>query len=171
MKLYIYGLCCPITNEVRYVGQTKSPKERYVAHIYSGVNNIRKWVTELKQQGLKPYMKILDVFDKDDVSEEEKFYISKYKNLLNNKNAPAVTAKNLTPYHEEYEKGFIITGFEEPKKNIPWNKGKITKRVTARLDLDIDQIEYIKNDDRPMWKVILLAMEEYTGKNMYKRPK
>src|SRR5574344_2667050 len=100
MKLYIYGLCCPITNEVRYVGQTKSPKERYVAHIYSGVNNIRKWVAELKQQGLKPYMKILDVFDKDDVSEEEKFYISKYKNLLNNKNAPAVTAKNLTPYHE-----------------------------------------------------------------------
>ena len=54
---YIYYLTDPITNEVKYVGKTKTPKSRYEQHLrkLDKTNTPkRQWLVELFKKGLKP---------------------------------------------------------------------------------------------------------------------
>jgi predicted GIY-YIG superfamily endonuclease len=40
---YVYGLICPATHVVRYVGQTKCIRDRYLAHC-RGQGGTREWI-------------------------------------------------------------------------------------------------------------------------------
>ena len=62
-QVSIYALCEPGTDIVRYIGQKVNVGERYQAHVNSGrkVGPLREqWIYQLKQQGLKPTLKILE---------------------------------------------------------------------------------------------------------------
>jgi len=82
MKTYIYILIDPETNQVRYIGKTKSLKRRYNQHISecsklkSHKNN---WLLLLKNKNLRPEMVVIDETDKDDWVFLEQWYIELYK--------------------------------------------------------------------------------------------
>lgn len=86
---YIYGLVCPLTDEVKYVGATKNTYKRFCSHISKtkGTPEKRNWIQKLANAGLRPTLEILDVVDSGDWEFWERHYISLYHswgfNLLN----------------------------------------------------------------------------------------
>jgi len=89
----IYTLTDPRTNEVRYVGKANNVKQRYKAHL----NRVRKhqthkknWLEELRREGLKPIIGVIDVVPIDDWQYWETYWISQMKqwgfNLVNHTN-------------------------------------------------------------------------------------
>lgn len=60
---YLYVLRHPVTNELRYVGQTsQNPKQRLSAHVSSACNPtsiVSKWTLKLKRNALRPVMQIV----------------------------------------------------------------------------------------------------------------
>ncbi len=60
--LYIYALCDPRTGEVRYVGCSSKPYQRYGSHLARHGWNTPKieWVAELRALHLHPRLWILD---------------------------------------------------------------------------------------------------------------
>lgn len=75
----IYSLVDPRTNQVRYVGKSNSPKERFREHL-SDISNSRKsrWICELKNEGLLPFLEILEVVDISKWQEREIFWIDRH---------------------------------------------------------------------------------------------
>jgi len=62
--IYIYGLKCPISGKVRYIGKTNNLKKRYHSHLNPDkceVNRHKKsWIKKLLKQGEKPEITILE---------------------------------------------------------------------------------------------------------------
>jgi hypothetical protein len=77
---YIYGLYEPLTNELRYIGATNNPQERFASHLKSkpGTHN-RNWLCSLREKKLKPTFKIIEQVDDDSWSEREQYWIAHYK--------------------------------------------------------------------------------------------
>ena len=120
-KVYIYGLKCPETGIIRYVGKSKKPKSRYSAHLshtkakrYDNMH-LYRWIAKLLRNGLKPELVILDTCNNENWKEKEKEWISKIglENLLNMNEGGIEPPDN--------------TGFkwsEEQKANHPSHKRK-----------------------------------------------
>jgi len=76
---YIYILIDPITNSVRYVGKSVNPLTRYSQHCNAYDNSEKyKWILDLKNNGYKPEMKIIDKVPNEIAHERESFYITEY---------------------------------------------------------------------------------------------
>jgi group I intron endonuclease len=80
---YIYTLSHPITKEIRYVGKSIKPKERYKDHIKSGKSGRRKnlvnnWIKSLLSENLKPKMDIIDEVE-GEWEWLEQYWISQFK--------------------------------------------------------------------------------------------
>lgn len=84
-KICIYGLFHPITDELRYVGQTIQGIKRYNGHIRDAKNGkhnhlpLYRWITKLHKIGLKPTFKILQYCLIEELDSYEVHYISKFK--------------------------------------------------------------------------------------------
>ena len=78
---HIYTLSDPITDEVRYIGQTKkSLDERLRNHLKSkGKTHRHNWINSLIKKGVKPKIELIETVDRDKVSETEIFWISMFK--------------------------------------------------------------------------------------------
>lgn len=88
MKEYkIYVLKHPITEEIRYIGVTTSKVNlRYSQHLYSKKRlgtPVSKWIYSLSLEELKPSIEVIEICNKENWEEREKFWISNYENLLN----------------------------------------------------------------------------------------
>lgn len=62
MSAAIYGLCCPVSGGIRYIGKSIAPVRRFKAHIY--LSRRRRthrdcWIDNLICKGLKPELVIL----------------------------------------------------------------------------------------------------------------
>lgn len=85
VRIYFYVLKDPITNEVRYVGQTVNPDNRYRNHIYESkkFNKTHKhrWIMQLIRKNKKPIMDILwdEVTTVEDGNNTETELIQFYK--------------------------------------------------------------------------------------------
>jgi predicted GIY-YIG superfamily endonuclease len=85
----IYYLIDPINNKVRYVGNTKNPKQRYSQHLKDAEKsqNTRKqrWILTLKQNKMVPLMKIVETHPDDDIARqlEEKHVIKNIDTVFN----------------------------------------------------------------------------------------
>ena len=83
MRVYkIYDLACPITNQLRYVGQTVRPiKIRLDAHINEKGNNKKhQWIKSLKKKKKKPEIFVIDrTRTKKSCNSLEIFYIGYFK--------------------------------------------------------------------------------------------
>ncbi len=55
--MYIYGLICPHSHEVKYVGRTRDLCERYTEHCRGTAKATRHWVRELQSP---PVLVLLD---------------------------------------------------------------------------------------------------------------
>lgn len=83
MKIaFIYGLRCPLTGLIRYIGKCDSPKERLPAHLRDREKNHRtNWITSLKSQGLKPALEVIAEVEHDNWQFWERSYIRLYRCL------------------------------------------------------------------------------------------
>lgn len=103
---YIYVLKDPISNEVRYVGKSNKPTERFYNHMnrHKDKNtHKRNWIEKLRKNGLKPKYEVIDKVLIEEWQEKEKYYIEKYIkdgcNLLNCTNGgDGLTFGNQTSY-------------------------------------------------------------------------
>lgn len=85
MQATIYVLKDPRTSEIRYVGCTRNIQQRFKAHLNKARDlstEKRKWLTELRELGLKPILEELETIDEQLSIAKEKEYIKKFR-LLN----------------------------------------------------------------------------------------
>lgn len=76
---YIYGLYCPIAEEIRYVGRSVRPVERLYQHMdeartgaYMGTAAKRDWLRELLEEDKEPELVILRILESgEDANEAE----------------------------------------------------------------------------------------------------
>lgn len=82
MKVFIYALIDPESQEVRYIGKTKNPNRRISQHI-NECSRIRthknNWILSLKNKSLRPIMTIIDEVESDEWMFFEQWYIQLFK--------------------------------------------------------------------------------------------
>lgn len=82
MAVYIYGLVCPVSDEVRYIGKSEEPKKRLVAHIGGALrseynHHTARWIRKVARLGLQLKLVILDeVPESADWREREREWIA-----------------------------------------------------------------------------------------------
>jgi hypothetical protein len=81
--IYIYALCNPGTDVVRYVGSTENPKSRLAGHIgESHMDWARtdkaEWIRSLSAQGLRPRLLILGQTTEDRRNEDEAAWMAMF---------------------------------------------------------------------------------------------
>lgn len=93
MKKYIYSLICPISNQIKYIGQTKRDlKKRLQSHIWEYTLHKKKvkfnthkfnWMAKVDSLGLIPNIKIelIEECDSSDINVREIFWIDYYNHL------------------------------------------------------------------------------------------
>lgn len=65
MTTYIYGLRCPISDEIRYIGKSNNPGRRLLEHVRRARENFNRsnlsaWIHSLSQEGYSPALVILE---------------------------------------------------------------------------------------------------------------
>jgi GIY-YIG catalytic domain-containing protein len=81
--VYIYALLDPDTQEVRYIGKSIRPAERYVNHLNEHSNTHRcHWIQSLRKRGLEPDCCILERIEGAwPWQEAERYYIAHYRRM------------------------------------------------------------------------------------------
>lgn len=78
MKVYIYALIDPNTNEIRYIGKTKYKAQRKAYHNYDKSNKAKaEWINQLKIENKKPVFEILEECNESNWEKKEMLHISK----------------------------------------------------------------------------------------------
>jgi hypothetical protein len=95
MKIFIYALKDPITNEIRYIGKTKlNLNMRLKQHLTDAhgiinktgrrrINKRYSWIISLLKKNLLPIISLLEETNETCWQEREKFLISQHTNLVN----------------------------------------------------------------------------------------
>ncbi len=121
MKIYqIYGLYCPFTDELKYIGATsKKLKRRLIEHIQRRTRENNKrcdWLLSLGDT--KPIIKPIDICDESNWEEKERYWIAKYRedgiSLFNN------SGGGKGPLGARYTKAYV-----------PQPKDKVAKRMAS----------------------------------------
>lgn len=84
---YVYALVDPRTKEIRYIGCTTNPKQRYWSHKHLSSDwaaSILKqeWIIELRDLGLVPLFAILEKIPFDNRAEIETQWMNFYKDKV-----------------------------------------------------------------------------------------
>lgn len=157
MKTYkIYTLNHPITNEIRYVGQTLYElKIRLRKHLVSKDKSYRtNWIQSLLKQDLKPKINlILDNLTKEESNYYEQYYIKKYKengiDLVNLTNG----GEGSYGYRHTEETKKLLSNIRKQQKEqniLKFNliNKKISKTKTPKIDIDVYSTNVINQKGR-----------------------
>jgi hypothetical protein len=126
MKCYIYGLKDPISESIRYVGQTiRKPSYRYRDRISEAKNsNIKtkktNWIKKLLKNNLKPELIILEEIESntlDLANNKEIYWINYYKKLGNKLTNQLLGGRN-NPQRIRKPNLKIVYSFDEITGNI-----------------------------------------------------
>lgn len=74
IKTFIYVLIDPRTNEIRYVGKTVNPKNRFKAHKCLKAakgGHLSSWISHLRKLNLCPEMQIIEEVNAENWKERE----------------------------------------------------------------------------------------------------
>jgi len=128
IKIYIYVLIDPDTEQIRYIGQTNNIKKRYLYHIYEALHpeyssspntHKNRWIRKLNSKNKKPIIKIIEATDYEHRNEKELYWIDHYKNL-NYKLTNTINGSTETQNYKR-EKGLKVEKtqlFLKIKKNL-----------------------------------------------------
>lgn len=139
MKIYIYTLSHPVTNEIKYVGKTNSIKRRLQGHIDYARNPKKKrryisyWILKLLKEDLRPILTVLEECNDTNWIEREKYWINFYKNqgckLCNlTEGGEGTHGYEYPKYLRELRKNARI-GYSTPEET----KNKIAKSLEKKL--------------------------------------
>ena len=82
---YIYGLLCPVSNVIRYVGKSDDPYRRLREHMESCERNSHhaaRWLAGLKRKSVRPAVVVLaEIDDNEDWQQVERHFIASGKAL------------------------------------------------------------------------------------------
>lgn len=79
---FIYGLRCPLTGLIRYIGKCDDPKTRLPGHLSDSEKNHRtNWIASLKARKLKPTLEVIAEVASDTWEFWERSYIRAYRQL------------------------------------------------------------------------------------------
>lgn len=73
-RYYVYGLCDPVTHDVRYIGSTPRPHGRLEAHLAAAEttahppDGVTAWIATCIARGPAPYLRILEVHPSRDAA-------------------------------------------------------------------------------------------------------
>lgn len=113
---FIYALCDPDTQEIRYIGKSNSTRRRYSDHINECKTNRKShkisWIKSLLSKNKKPLLKILDKVPHDEWKLWEVHYIELYKSK----------GANLTNLTEGGQGGNGYKHTEESKQSMSKSK-------------------------------------------------
>lgn len=139
----IYVLKCPISNEVKYVGQTRSKlSKRLQGHIWESKKDKKKyshkdnWISKLSKLELRPIIEKIEELsiecDLSYVLEREKYWILKYRNsgnIVNATDGGEYSINNKQGIHKS------MTGENNPM----WNKkhSDSTKKIMSEKKLGL----------------------------------
>jgi len=126
----IYALIDPITNEVRYVGQTaEALPDRLQGHLHDGVRTHKgHWVRKLKKAGLAPRIEALEVAEDGD--EAERWWIA-YLRFIGCRLTNHYAGGNGLKEHTERTKKKIVRLLKG--RNVPEERRKaISATLTGR---------------------------------------
>lgn len=112
MPQFVYTLNHPITDVVGYVGITDNLYERFMQHMTcrgSG-RKLQSWLGELRQQGLIPTLKVVEILEtRAEAQEREKYWIRFYLdqgvilyNLMLFENKPRKKASPVKRHEQQY---------------------------------------------------------------------
>lgn len=123
---FIYALCDPDTEEVKYVGKSNNPKSRLSRHIAdSKIKTSEKliWVKSLLSINKLPLLKILEKVPVEVWEIKEKFWINQFKDLTN-----MIPGGNVSPMTDQN----IINKMVSTKRNNPQ---KISQKTRDKLSI------------------------------------
>lgn len=82
---YIYALCDPRDNRVRYIGKTNNLRRRYGQHLIEKTNTHRThWIQSLIEIGLAPHLIVIEeIAPEQDWEERERLWIARYRAMSN----------------------------------------------------------------------------------------
>lgn len=136
-KTFIYVLIDPRTNQVRYVGKTDNIRKRYNHHlIYNGKSHKTSWIKNLKTNGCKPIIEVIDEVPLIDWKFWEVYWISQFKtwgfDLTNNTNGgEGFASGDLNPAHLPHVKN-LRSKIHKGKVVTQKIRDKISKSLTGR---------------------------------------
>jgi hypothetical protein len=84
-RIAIYGLIDPRTHQIRYVGMSTNPEQRFGEHLrqYRSENTPKSaWIKTLWAHGLRPDMIVIEECG-DDWKARERYWVARIPNLLN----------------------------------------------------------------------------------------
>ena len=159
-KTYIYALIDPRNDNVKYIGKSNNPQERYKNHINSSRDkntHKRNWIKLIKSEGYKPELLILDYVHIDEWRFWEIFYIDLFKfygfDLVNHTiGGDGASYGNST----SYKKGMIPHNKGVPMREESKNKireklvglpNKSSHKPIIKMDLDYNIIERYASGD------------------------
>lgn len=142
-KRIIYGLKCPFTNSIHYVGKSTIGMIRPLQHLTkSHSEKINEWVNDLKQIGYFPIVQILENVSVDeDIDLRERYWIQKEINnggyLLNsNLVSPLVINQNLDfilSENKDFNMMKIATFVKAKRKQIGLNQPEFSEKTGISL--------------------------------------
>jgi len=134
----IYTLSDPITNQIRYIGQTKnSLEDRLRGHLKGKGKTYRvHWINSLKKKGLVPNIELIEEVDKSVGSQTEIYWILMFRfwgfNLTNlTDGGETSTTKNIVR-SEEWRKNIRIGKLNSDFKYSEESKLKMSESAKKR---------------------------------------
>lgn len=180
-KRTIYKIMCPITGDVKYVGQTLSMKVRFMNHKTCNKSAIGKWLNQSIKYGRNPQIVEIEIVDKKQADEKEfewiGFFINKGHKLFNvrtsikpqqqNTNKRLYT-KNTNPivFNKDKYKDVLrgLTGvavFEIIKNEV------LQKEIAQILELKPKTVIQLANKNKPINKLttydVVERIKKHTG--------
>jgi group I intron endonuclease len=130
----IYGIIDPITNQIRYVGQTINFNKRKSSHYKTAISNknnthVYNWLRSLYDNFIIPEFIILEECNIELLDETEIFFINYFRMLgfdLTNSSIGGKSRRGFKQSEEMKKKISIIM------RGNTWNKGKILPEVTKQ---------------------------------------
>lgn len=78
----IYGLTCPVTDRVRYVGKANDPSKRLEGHLAASRSRntpLYRWIRELGDQNQRPGLRIIETVEFETWQDREIKWIAHYR--------------------------------------------------------------------------------------------
>lgn len=158
MKYYIYALQCPLSKQIRYIGQTvQKPKYRFNGHIHESKNprdgRTRKinWIRKLIRLGELPELLIIEdglFIDQKHLDNIEINWISYYKNLgydlVNSTDGGNSVCKKIQEYQRRTEDKIVYSYNEKTKEILSYKNIKEAAKIVNIKKDNIPKAIHIK---------------------------